>query len=258
VTASASPAAPALSGIPAGLRTPLLAAYEEIVVNFRQARWEPSELNGGKLCEIVYTILSGYVDGAFAKKPSGPRNMPDACRALEKAPKSFPHSVRILMPRMLIALYDVRNNRGVGHAGGDVDPNHMDAVVVLQMSKWLVAELVRIFHGVDTTTAAQIVDALVEREVPIVWAVDEDRKRILSPKMSRPDKTLLLLYQTPGPVKEETLAGWVEHPKLKEYRADVLRPQHKAKRIEYDQEKGLVHLSPLGVRYVEEKIKLTA
>jgi len=247
-----------LAAIPSGLRTPLLSAYEEIVVNYHQSRWEPSELNGGKLCEIVYTILRGHVDGKYAAKPSGPKNMVDASRAFEQAPKTFPHSVRILMPRMIVALFDVRNNRGVGHAGGDVDPNHMDAVVVLNLAKWLMAELVRLFHNVDTAAATAIVDALVEREVPMVWVVNGATKRILNPKMSRPDKTQLLLYQTAGPVAEETLRQWVEHPKLSEYRKDVLRPLHKAKRIEYDQAAGIVYLSPEGVRYVENNLPLTA
>jgi hypothetical protein len=219
--ASPSPAT-VLSSIPAGLRDPLLDALREIVMNLRQSRWEPSELNGGKLSEVVYTILRGHVDGSFQAKPSKPSNMVDACRALEQAPSTFPRSVRIQIPRMLVALYEIRNNRGVGHVGGDVDPNHMDAVAVVYMAKWLVAELVRIFHGVDTTTASEIVDALVEREIPIVWEVDEKKKRVLSANMSRPRKTLLLLYATPGPVLDSTLAEWVENPNLSNYRRDVL------------------------------------
>ena len=43
---------------------------------------------------------------------------------------------------MIVALYEIRNDRGVGHTGGDVDPNHMDASMVLAGAKWLVAELV--------------------------------------------------------------------------------------------------------------------
>ena len=132
--------------------------------------------------------------------------MVDACRALEQAPSTFPRSVRIQIPRMLVALYEIRNNRRVGHVGGDVDPNHMDAVAVVYMAKWLVAELVRIFHDVDMRTASEIVDALVEREIPIVWSVDEKKKRVLSANMSRPRKTLLLLYATSGPVLDSTLA----------------------------------------------------
>src|SRR6266516_699533 len=143
-----------LAGIPPALRDELLAAFNEIARNYRERKWEPSELNGGKLCEVVYTILRGHVDEVFPARASKPANMVDACRALEKADAAkFPRSVRIQIPRMLLGLYEVRNNRGVGHVGGDVDPNCMDASIVLATAKWLLAELVRVFHGVDTSEA---------------------------------------------------------------------------------------------------------
>src|SRR6267154_5938231 len=133
----------ALGGLPPTLRAELLSALGEIVRNYREHRWEPSELNGGKLCEIVYTILRGHVDGSIPPHGTKPGNMVDSCRALEKADaKRFSRSVRIQIPRVLVALYEVRNNRGVGHVGGDVNPNAMDARLVLESSKWLVAELV--------------------------------------------------------------------------------------------------------------------
>lgn len=76
----------ALSGIPTGLRKPLLEEYNKLAKHYREGRWEPAELNGGKLCEIVYTILKGYVDGSFPDAPSKPGNMVEACRALESVP----------------------------------------------------------------------------------------------------------------------------------------------------------------------------
>ena len=39
--------------------------FNKILRNFRERRWEPAELDGGKLCEIVYSILRGHVDGSF-------------------------------------------------------------------------------------------------------------------------------------------------------------------------------------------------
>jgi hypothetical protein len=45
--------------------------------------------------------------------------------------------------------------------GGDVEPNHMDAMCVLAMSKWLLSELVRLFHNVETDVASAAVDRLV-------------------------------------------------------------------------------------------------
>ena len=246
----------ALSGIPSGLRRELLNAFSEIVRNFREGRWEPSELNGGKLCEVVYTILRGYVDGKMPGRANKPRNMVDACRSLEAADaKVFPRSVRIQIPRMLIALYEIRNNRGVGHVGGDVDPNRMDAKVVLEAAKWTVAELVRVFHHLNTQEATNIVDSLVERTVPTVWEVGA-QKRVLQTDLSKKDQTLLLLYSTNGPVMEAKLVSWVEHSNASVYRRDVLRRAHRDRLIEYNEKSGEVQLSPRGIIYVEERLPL--
>ena len=39
----------AFSQLPERLREELLGAFKEIVTNFSERRWEPAELNGGKL-----------------------------------------------------------------------------------------------------------------------------------------------------------------------------------------------------------------
>ncbi|MCH7502167.1 MAG: hypothetical protein IIA10_02280 [Proteobacteria bacterium] len=245
-----------LSGLPASLRQELLNAHEEIARNFREKRWEPAELNGGKLCEIVYSILRGHVDGSFPAQASKPSNMVDACKSLEQADKNiFPRSVRIQIPRVLIALYEVRNNRGVGHVGGDVDPNHMDARYVLESAKWVMAELVRVFHGLSVDDATAVVDKLVERTIPVVWEVG-DIKRVLRTSLSKKDETLLLLYASSGAVKDTDLFNWVEHSNMSNYRRDVLRRAHKARLIEYDEGTGDVHLLPTGTAYVEERLPL--
>jgi hypothetical protein len=75
-----------LNGIPDGLRQPLIDTYIQIARNYAEHRWEPSELNGGKLCEIVFTILDGAISGAYAAKPKKPGKLVEACRALEQRP----------------------------------------------------------------------------------------------------------------------------------------------------------------------------
>src|SRR3712207_4123890 len=117
----------ALSSIPEALRAPLVQQLEELLSEYRGGRWELVGLKAGKLCEIVYTILAGHTSGSYAAAPSKPSNMVAACQALEQAGASFSRSVRIQIPRVLIAVYELRNNRAIGHVGGDVDPNHMDA-----------------------------------------------------------------------------------------------------------------------------------
>jgi hypothetical protein len=242
-----------LKSLPVGLRNELLRTHSEILRNFREHRWEPAELDGGKLCEIVHTILRGYVDGSYAPAASKPRSMIAACAALENAPTTFPRSVRIQIPRMLVALYEIRSNRSVAHVGGDVNPNHMDAACVVEMSKWLMCELVRIFHSVSTEEAAAAVDRLVERTLPVVWKAGENL-RVLNPDMSMRDKTLILLYQRSGPVDERDLLRWVEHSNGTVFRRDVVLVAHKGKLVEYDRARKTVRISPLGIRYVEEVI----
>jgi len=243
-----------LSGLPNELRMELLTAYSKIVTNFKERRWETAEINGGKLCEIVYTILRGHVDGKYPITSSKPRNMVEACHDLEKVlATSCPRSVRIQIPRMLIALYEIRNNRGVGHAGGDVNPNHMDAVCVLEMSKWIMSELVRIFHGVSTKEAAEAVEMLVERTVPIIWEVG-GKKRVLNTKLSMRDKALVILYHNTVAVDDAVLCDWVEHSNITVFRRDILKSAHKEKLIEYNDKVRTAQISPSGIEYVETKI----
>jgi hypothetical protein len=240
--------------VPAALRDPLLSALGEIAGNFAAGRWEPSELNGGKLCEAAYTILRGYVDGKWPPKPNKPTNMVTACQDFEKADKAvWPQSVRITTPRLLMALHEIRNNRGVGHVGGDVDANHMDATLVLAGAKWVVAELVRIFHNVTTAEAAAVVDALVERVVPAIWTIGTTR-RVLVRGLSMKDQTMLLLYASAGWVDEGQLVAAIEHSNPSVYRRDVLIVAHKGRLIEYEAANRRAHISPLGVAYVEEKL----
>src|SRR2546423_114620 len=113
-----------LSTLPPGLREPLLREYQSVVNYHMERRWSPSEISGGRFCEIVYTILDGYAAGIFPSTPSKPRDFVAACRSLESR-ITGPRSFQVLIPRFLPALYEIRNNRGVGHVGGDVDPNHM-------------------------------------------------------------------------------------------------------------------------------------
>lgn len=249
---AAVPIEDAFRALPPSLRDELLRAFSQIVKNYRERRWEPSELNGGKLCEVAYSIAKGYVDGAYPKKATKPRNMVDACKALEGGTRQE-RSMRIQVPRMIVALYEVRNNRNVGHVGGDVDPNHMDALVVLQMAKWIVAEFVRVLHDVDVDDAAETVEALVERETPMIWEVNGTR-RVLDTTLSMRDKSLVLLHASDGVVAERDLVSWVEHTNPSVYRRDVLRKAHTARLVEYDAEQRTVAISPLGIELVETEI----
>jgi hypothetical protein len=246
-----------LAGLPPSLRGELQQAFESISRNYLERRWEPSELNGGKFCEVVYSILNGLVTGTMPAAAAKPSNMAVACRALEQAPANSArvgdHSIRVLIPRMLIAIYDVRNYRNVGHVGGDVDPNHSDATAVYMMASWVLAELIRIHHGISTDEAQAIVDALVERKIPLIWQLGEV-KRVLDHSMPPKDQALVLLYSSVSGASSKQLTSWIEYSTVGNLRAQVLKPLHDKRLIEFDRESDRSRISPKGVEEVETRI----
>src|SRR5689334_13870919 len=140
----------ALSILPPTLLDSFVNEYEQALAASQNRNWEIVGLKAGKLCEIIYSIVNGHIAGHFPEKPAKPRNMVEACQALADASTTkFSRSIRIQIPRILIAVYELRNNRNVGHVGGSVNPNDMDGEFFLRAIKWLVAEVVREFANID-------------------------------------------------------------------------------------------------------------
>ena len=247
-------ASAALAPIPSGLRDPLIAEYRALVQSFLEHRWLPSELGGGRFSEIVYTILDGQSNGTYAAKPAKPSSFQQACQRLEKnALPNVPRSFQILIPRMLPALYEIRNNRSVGHVGGDVDPNHMDSVAVLSMCGWIMGELVRVYHGLSVTDAQRVVDAMAQTRIPAVWT-DGTIKRVLQPGLKLPDQLLLLIATSLPDVSPTQLREWTE-VSSKQYLLKVLRGLHKKRLVEFYESTDRVRILPPGASKVEDLIR---
>lgn len=240
-----------LKGIPEGLRKPLLEEYNNITQHFLERRWGSSELSGGKFSEIVFTILDGYATSNFSPIPTKPQNFVDACKKLENN-SHVPRSFQILIPRMLPPLYEIRNNRNVGHVGGDVDPNPMDSQAVVIMCSWILGELIRVFHNVSVNEAQKAVNFITSRKIPLVWET-EKVKRILNPDIPLKDQILLLIGSSPSKTKVEDLFLWIEY-KDKGYFLKSLRGLHKKRYIELSSIETEVELLPPGSIYLEKII----
>lgn len=242
----------ALSTIPPGLRDPLIEEYQSIVQNFLERRWLPTELSGGRFSEIVYSILVGHATAKYATKPFKPPNIVEDCKKLEKN-VHVPRSFQILIPRLLPALYEIRNNRSVGHVGGDVDPNHMDAVAVLSMCNWIMAELVRVFHGLSIADAQKVVDALAEVKIPLIWS-DGKVKRVLRPELKLNEQLLLLIATSVPDVGTQELIDWTEYEDTK-YLMRTVRTLHSKRLVEFKEDTGRVQILPPGAKVIEEFIR---
>jgi len=239
-----------LAAIPNGLREPLIKEYNEIVQNYLEHKWTSAELSGGRFSEIVFSILDGYGSANYAPAPFKPASMLAACQGLENN-MNLPRSFRILIPRMLPVLYEIRNNRNVGHVGGDVDSNLMDSQAVVQMASWIMGELVRVFHNTTTAGAQKIVDSIASRKLPLVWEVN-DVKRVLDSKIKLKEQILLFLSTGTGKVEVEKLVNWTEF--TKKYVLDTLRKMHAARFVEVSDGDTMVVILPPGAVLIEKYV----
>lgn len=231
----------ALSSLPKPLRQELIEEFRNLQANFYARHWSPTELSGGKFCEIVYSIIANHTSGNYPSAASKPKNVLAACQALEQD-NQLPRSFRILIPRMLPALYEVRNNRGVGHVGGDVDPNHMDSTLVLSMTSWIMGEIVRVLHSVALEEAQAIVSELSAHQAPAVW-VSEQTRRVLDPSLKLGEQVLLLIGSLERPATLNEICSWVETSKPA-YIKRLLKTMHKNRIIEFTEQ--AIHILPPG------------
>ncbi len=245
----------ALANVSAPFRTKLIQSYLDLKKNCAEARFETAGLAGGKFCEVVLRFLQQKVHGSFTPFGAKIENFAAECRKLIEAPKTAGNeSERIVLPRALVFLYTMRNKRGIGHIGGDVDANAIDIAAMTKTADWVVCELIRINHGLSLEEAQDIVDGLAVRQQPIIWEVS-GKKRVLKEGLQAKDEALLLLYSSlNSAVLLEDLCDWVEYSNPRVFKHKVILSLHKQRYLEFDRDSESVVLSPKGVEYVEKNL----
>ena len=217
---------------------------------------------GARSTSTIGLILLLISPNSFARRSDVPTRttiasviFKEECEKIEKIPKSAgPEGLRILMPRALSFLYTLRNKRDIGHVGGDVDANEIDALTATRVADWCVCELVRVCHGLPLEDAQILCDALAERRLPKVWEI-LGRKRVLDTSLGYRDQTLLLLYsEIDIGIATEDLFEWTEHSHKNNFRRDILAKLHRARLVEWDHETEMAVISPKGIQEVERRI----
>jgi hypothetical protein len=245
----------ALGGIVTAFRGRLLKAYNGLKTAYVEGNFDACGLRAGKFCEVLLRWAQEELTGSHTPFGTKLPNFKGECDKLEQTPKAAGHeSVRILIPRALSFLYTLRNKRGIGHEGGDVDANEIDGATAVRIADWCVCELIRLYYTISLEEAQGICDAIAKRQLPQIWDVF-GKRRVLDPKLSYAQQTLLLLYSSPElAVAMEDLVSWTEHSNAAVYRRDVVSRLHKARLIEYDRDTEMATISPKGIEKVETEL----
>lgn len=250
------------STIPEELREKLEAHYHEIKHNYALRKFESSELNGAKFCEIVYRILEWRTSNTKMYQPLGTqiKDFKQKVRRFEQC-SNEPDTIRCNIPDVLLAIYNIRSKRGVAHVAGEIDSNYMDATFIVAGADWVMAELVRLLHSDNITIdeARALVESLTTKKIPIIWQIG-DHKRVISPpgkKLPAKDKVLILLYsENSNKLTVDSLLRSTEYSNPTKFRNDILTKLHKAGLLHFDKITNEVTLSPSGIKDVEDRIPL--
>ncbi|MFT3702542.1 MAG: hypothetical protein QM802_09240 [Agriterribacter sp.] len=249
----------AFSSIDKKFRDKIILSYKEIKSRYSKAiynaEYDASGLSSGKFCESILRFLQHTLIGTFIPFGTHIKNFNDECLKLINLPAANANeSLRIIIPRAILFLYTLRGKRGIGHIGGDVEANKIDAETIVRVSDWTVCEFIRVFHNLSLEEAQAIVDSISLKTLPEIWEI-AGKKRILISGLDFKQKTLLLLYQSSDNFEfVEDLYSWTEYSSLSMYKSAVIKPLHTKKLVEYDTDTELVYLSPLGVSEVEKNI----
>lgn len=241
----------ALQNIPETLREPLTFEFEQALDEYRAGDWEKVGLKAGKFCEVAYCVCEGHAIGVYQSVPSKPSNFPQACRNLEQHNAAKGRSLCIQIPKVLAALYELRNNRAIGHVSGDISPNHMDAEFFLRGLKWVMGEFVRNFSQLPLDESYAVVEAVTARTYSIVWS-NGDIRRVLEPARTAKEKVLILLYAEGKTVTVSELQQWVEYKNTTDFKKRVLSILHKDAMVHFDAAAGNIEILPTGQSYVEK------
>lgn len=228
----------------------IVESFKEVEKNFFLKSWKTSELDAGHFVEAVRRFIEYNLFGSYT--PIG-KSLPSFNeRTLQSyLNASGDDSYRIHIPRILWAIYGIRNKRGVGHLSR-INPNYLDATVIIASVKWVLAELVRINSPLNPNEIAPIIENIVERPVEGIWE-QGDITRILVDGLSIKEQIIFLLFSTK--LKEdEVLRKTIEYDN-KGYFLRVIKKLHTDRLIEYDANTGLITLSPKGIHFAEQLIQ---
>ena len=213
--------------------------------NFHLSDWKKCSLDIGHFVEAARRVVENEL---YKKSTPIGKTLPqfnEAC-LVNYENQSGDEVYRILIPRVLYAVYCIRNKRGVGHLG-KVPPNKIDSVYMMNSIKWVVAEILRNKSTLTFDETQRIVDSLVEREIPIIWK-NAGIKRVLNTKLNAPEQVLVLLLD--GKMTEKELLSATEYKNQTDFRNKVLKTLHKKRYIEFHNE-GLCELLAPGLLQAE-------
>jgi hypothetical protein len=155
------------SKIEPGVVKDILDAYDGLIQKHRALDAEAALTRAGKFVEHVFRGLEFIRTGTAPKEIKSPA----ATAKLLEGDTSLPETIRMLIPRIALAMiYDVRSKRGAVHVK-EIDPRNIDVDLAAKAASWVVAELVRLYHVSSEAEVNTEMTALTRATFPLLETI---------------------------------------------------------------------------------------
>lgn len=246
-----------LSGIDEEFRTKIIDSYIELkrrhVKSFFNDEHDAVGLSSGKFCEIVFRFLEKSIFDRYTPFDKHISNFPVEINKIIQAPSTQGNeSLRVIIPRALVFIYTLRNKRGIGHVGGEIEANAIDISTIVKSVDWVVCELIRLYHNLTLTEAKYVIDSLNVKIIPEIWNVNGNR-RIIKNGLTFAQKVLVILYnELDNKASIKDLFTWTEYSSSSIFKSKVILPLHKDKLVDFNSKTLEVVISPKGINEAEK------
>lgn len=235
---------------PHELAESLLTNYENALREFKKGNWRYFGNEIGQFIEVSYRMIEFQLAENYTPISNKLPNFNERILTTwENYGSAYDEVYRIIIPRCLYAMYCIRNKRGMIHKN-HIDPNKMDATILLNDTKWVLAEFFRMSSTLSFEETESIIDSIMCKENSLIWDTGSVL-RVLDTKMSCADKVLCLLYMQNSQTDTE-LRKSIEYKNPTEFKR-ILKNLHAKRMIEYAAPNCT--LSPLGTQRAEVILK---
>lgn len=221
--------------------------YAKILLEYRKKDWKNCISTIGQFNEAMFRVIEYELTGIYIPLSNQlPQFNSKILSNWENT--SIPNSeiFRIVMPRILFSMYCLRSKRGAVHLS-NIDPNEIDATLLLYQVKWFLSELIRNISKLSFNETAEIIKQIIAKENDIIWNTGE-KIRILRP-LSTVQQVLCLLYHS-DKLTDKELCDNIEYKNFSVFKSRILKTLHKKRLIEYNAPNCI--LSPTGISEAEK------
>ncbi|MBI4596410.1 MAG: hypothetical protein HY730_08555 [Candidatus Tectomicrobia bacterium] len=224
----------------------ILVHHNALKIAVRMQDWEKCLLRGGKFGEAVMRAIHFIRTGQVTQQVHVESEISEVGKRSD-----LPESIRLLIPRAVRLLYDLRSKRGGAH--GSFDPNAMDCAVVVAIADWTIGELVRVYCTADPERAMKFVAGITAKSIPIVERIEEDYVVLSKGASARQEIGFLLYSRYPERTTTAQLRKWTPNHSAANL-SSSLANMRKAKLVHCNSDGAL--LTTAGIRAIEKEMLL--